>query len=81
MLLARAHFAISDKGKKAVQTVGANGAEVVTWVHSDVPAGKRERFCDYDRPGPEAIRTVAIRNRLPSDATVEVQVLDRYFYS
>ena len=52
----------------------------VTWVHSYVNPEKTKTFCIYDGPSPEAIRTVAERNKLPVDKITEVSVLDPYFY-
>jgi hypothetical protein len=61
--------------------VSTNAGEQVTWVHSYVSADRRQTFCVYDGPNPEAIRLVAERNGLPVDDIVEVSVLDPYFYT
>ncbi|WP_442579730.1 DUF4242 domain-containing protein [Mesorhizobium sp. ASY16-5R] len=52
----------------------------VTWVHSYVSPDKRQTFCIYDAPSPEAIRSAAKRSDLPVDKITEVRVLDPYFY-
>lgn len=52
----------------------------VTWVHSYVSPDKKQTFCIYDAPSPEAIRSAANRNGLPVDQITEVRVLDPYFY-
>jgi hypothetical protein len=68
-------------GAKAVQQVVDNNAmDGVTWVHSYVNPERTKTFCVYDGPSPEAIRTVAERNKLPVDRITEVSVLDPYFY-
>lgn len=52
----------------------------VTWVHSYVTADRRQTFCIYDAPSPEAIRSAAGKNGLPVGRISEVRVLDPYFY-
>jgi len=72
---------INDDGRRAVGGVIANNAEHgVTWVHSYVSRDRKQTFCIYDAPAPEAIRKVADRNRLPVGRITEVTVLDPYFY-
>ena len=71
----------TEEGAKAVRSVVAtNAREGVTWVHSYVSPDRQKTFCIYDGPSPEAIRTVAERNKLPVDRITEVSVLDPYFY-
>jgi hypothetical protein len=71
----------TEAGAKAVRSVVDNNAkDGVTWVHSYVSLDKGTTFCVYDGPSPEAIRTVAERNKLPVDRITEVSVLDPYFY-
>jgi hypothetical protein len=60
--------------------VAHNAEEGVTWVHSYVSVDKKQTFCVYDGPTPEAIRKVAARNQLPVDRITQVSVLDPYFY-
>jgi Protein of unknown function (DUF4242) len=72
---------INDSGVQACSTVVANNnKQDVTWVHSYVSADKRNSFCIYDAPSPEAIRAVADVNELPVGNITEVRVLDPYFY-
>lgn len=72
---------MNDEGSKTAQKVVANNAEHgVTWVHSYVGPDRKQTWCIYDAPSPEAIRKVADRNALPVGRIVEVSVLDPYFY-
>ena len=48
--------------------------------HSYFSTDNRKSYCVYDGPTPEAIRKVAIKNRLPVNRITEVRVLDPYFY-
>ena len=71
----------TDAGARLMrQVVAHNAMDGVTWVHSYVNPEKTKTFCIYDGPSPEAIRTVAERNKLPVDKITEVSVLDPYFY-
>jgi len=71
----------TEAGAKAVRSVvDTNAKDGVTWVHSYVSPDRQKTFCIYDGPSPEAIRTVAERNKLPVDRITEVWVLDPYFY-
>ena len=72
---------MTAEGRKAVAGVVANNAEQgVTWLHSYVSPDRKQTFCIYDGPTPEAIRKVADRNTLPVGRITEVSVLDPYFY-
>jgi predicted amidohydrolase YtcJ len=72
---------LNDEGCKIAQAVIATNAERgVTWIHSYVTPDRKQTFCIYDAPGPEAIRKVAERNGLPLSRITEVNVLDPYFY-
>lgn len=72
---------MNDDGRKAVAGVVANNAESgVTWIHSYVTTDRKQTFCIYDAPTPEAIHKVAGRNGLPVGRITEVGVLDPYFY-
>jgi hypothetical protein len=72
---------INADGRKAVGGVVANNAELgVTWIHSYVTLDRKQTFCVYDGPAPEAIRKVADRNGLPVGRITEVNVLAPYFY-
>jgi len=71
----------TDAGARLTrQVIAHNAMDGVTWVHSYVNPEKTKTFCIYDGPSPEAIRTVAERNKLPVDRITEVSVLDPYFY-
>lgn len=73
---------LDANGRRAVAGVVANNAELgVTWVHSYVTPDRKQTFCIYDGPAPDAIRKVADRNGLPVNRITEVSVLDPYFYS
>lgn len=72
---------LDDTGRRAIATVVANNADHgVTWVHSYVSPDRKQTFCVYDGPSPEAIRECADRNSLPVDRITEVSVLTPYFY-
>ncbi|HTG11172.1 MAG TPA: DUF4242 domain-containing protein [Candidatus Eisenbacteria bacterium] len=72
---------MTNDGAKACQGVIAiNAEDGVTWVHSYVTPDRRQTFCIYDAPTPEAVRRVADKNKLPVDRITEVRVLDPYFY-
>ncbi len=72
---------INDAGAAACAAIiGRNGEQGVTWVHSYVSNDRKQTFCIYDAPSPEAIRKVAKQNDLPLDRITEVRVLDPYFY-
>jgi hypothetical protein len=72
---------MTPEGATAVRkVVDTNAGEGVTWVKSYVSGDKKQTFCVYDGPSPEAIRSVAQRNGLPVDHITEVSGLDPYFY-
>ena len=72
---------IDESGAAAMGGVVARNAEKgVTWVQSFVSQDKKQSYCVYDGPSPEAIRSVAQKNALPVDRITEVRVLDPYFY-
>jgi hypothetical protein len=78
----RLEIPVDNGGADVCRTVvDRNAEEGVTWVHSYVSADKRNTFCVYDGPTPEAIRKAAARNDLPVDQITEVRVLDPYFYA
>lgn len=57
-----------------------NSDDNVTWIQSYVSNDKKKSFCIYDAPTPEAIRRVAVRNKLPVNKITEIIILDPYFY-
>ena len=72
---------MSAVGARVVKgIVGANAEQGVTWVHSYVTPDRKQTFCIYDGPSPEAIRVAAQRNSMPIGRITEVSVLDPYFY-
>ena len=72
---------VDETGAQAVLGVVGNNAEKgVTWLQSFVSPDKKQTFCVYDGPSPEAIRSVAQKNALPVNKITEVRVLDPYFY-
>ena len=72
---------VTDAGARACQgVVTVNAEDGVTWIHSYVTPDRKQTFCVYEAPTPEAIQRVAERNRLPVDRITEVRVLDPYFY-
>jgi hypothetical protein len=72
---------MNEDGRKALAGVVATNAEHgVSWVHSYVTPDRKQTFCIYDGPTPEAIRKVADCNKLPVGRITEVNVLNPYFY-
>ena len=72
---------LDDEGRRITRSViSKNAEEGVTWVHSYVSADRRNTFCIYDAPNPEAIRSCGGANGLPVGRITEVMVLDPYFY-
>jgi hypothetical protein len=73
---------MNDAGVEVCRSVIDNNAQdLVTWVHSYVTPDRKQTFCIYDGPGPEAVRSAASRNRLPITKITEVRVLNPYFYT
>ncbi len=69
-----------DGAAACLGVVGRNAELGVTWVHSYVSQDKKQTFCVYDAPSPEAIRKAAKHSQLPVERITEVRVLDPYFY-
>ncbi|MDZ7624113.1 MAG: DUF4242 domain-containing protein [Ignavibacteriaceae bacterium] len=55
--------------------VSNNAEDNVTWIHSYVTMDKKQTYCIYDAPSPEAIRKSAQKNGLPVTKIIEVSVL------
>ena len=71
----------NEKGAEMCAAVNAVNIEKgVNWVHSYVTPDRKQTYCVYDSPTPEAIRDVAKKNGLPVDRITEVRVLDPYFH-
>ena len=49
-----------------------NGDEGVRWLFSFLSADRRQTYCLYEAPSPDAIIAAARRANLPADAVVEV---------
>ena len=72
---------VNADGRKAMDgVIGTNADFGVTWVHSYVSPDRRQTFCIYDAPTPEAIRKAAQLNGLPVNRITQVSVLDPYTY-
>jgi hypothetical protein len=72
---------MNDAGAQVTRSVVAKNAEQgVTWLHSYVTPDRRNTFCIYDAPHPDAVRACAAANGLPVDRVTEVSVLEPYFY-
>lgn len=75
------HIPQDAAGAALVRQVVENNAEDgVTWVHSYVTPDRKQTFCIYDGPSPEAVRRTAMRNKLPISQITEVSVLSPYAY-
>jgi hypothetical protein len=70
----------SDGAATCRAVVGVNAEAGVNWVQSFVSKDKRQTYCIYDAPTPDAIRAVARKNNLPVDKVTEIGVLDPFFY-
>ena len=72
---------INNDGNKICSGVVERNAEGgVTWVQSFVSSDRKQTFCIYDAPTPEAIHEAAQKNALPITRITEIRVLDPYFY-
>jgi Protein of unknown function (DUF4242) len=49
-----------------------NADEGVRWIFSFLSADRRQTYCLYEAPSPEAIIASAQRSNLPADAVIEV---------
>jgi uncharacterized protein DUF4242 len=72
---------MNDEGRRITNSVVSKNAEQgVTWLHSYVTPDRKNTFCIYDAPSPDAIRSCAGANGLPVGRITEVLVLEPYFY-
>jgi len=69
-----------DPNNEAADRLAQHAAAGVTWIQSYFSTDNKKSYCIYDGPTPEAIRKVAVKNRLPVNRITEVRVLDPYFY-
>jgi len=75
------NIAVNEEGANVCRTVvNVNAGDGVTWIHSYFSTDNKKSYCVYDGPTAEAIRRVAVKNRLPVGRITEVRVLDPYFY-
>jgi Protein of unknown function (DUF4242) len=70
----------NDGGNVCSDVIARNAEGGVTWIQSFVSPDRKQSFCIYDAPNPEAITTAAQKNALPVTRITEVRVLDPYFY-
>ena len=49
-----------------------NADEGVRWIFSFLSADRRQTYCLYEAPSPDAIVAAAQRSNLPADAIIEV---------
>jgi len=70
----------NDGARICGAVVSRNTEGQVTWLHSYVSSDRKQTFCIYDAPTPEAIRLAAQQSALPIDKITEVKILDPYFY-
>src|SRR3954447_10546705 len=61
---------VSDEDIRLVDDINAD--EGVRWIFSFLSADRRQTYCLYEAPSPEAIIAAARRSDLPADAVVEV---------
>jgi hypothetical protein len=52
-----------------------NADEGVRWLFSFLSADRRQTYCLYEAPSPDAIRVAAKRANVPADAIVEIDGL------
>lgn len=60
--------------------VARNAEGGVTWLQSFVSSDRKQTFCIYDAPAPEAVQTAAEKSVLPVTRITDVRVLYPYFY-
>jgi Protein of unknown function (DUF4242) len=49
-----------------------NAGEGVRWIFSFLSADRRQTYCLYESPSPDAIIAAARRSNLPADSVIEV---------
>ena len=65
-----AELEISAEGVKALEEINAD--EGVRWLFSFLSADRRQSYCLYEAPSPDAIVAAGRRANVPVDAVVEV---------
>ena len=74
-------ISLNEEGAgKCLKVIDRNLMDEVTWIHSYISHNKKQTFCVYDAPSPEAIHRASRRNKMPVDVIVEVRLLDPYFH-
>lgn len=72
---------VNQDGDAVCGGVVARNAELgVTWIQSFVSSDRKQSFCIYDAPNPQAVEIAAEKSALPISKITEVRVLDPYFY-
>src|SRR3954465_12282992 len=61
---------LSSDDVRAVDEINAD--EGVRWIFSFLSADRRQTYCLYEAPSPDAIATAARRANIPADVIVEV---------
>jgi hypothetical protein len=62
-----------DVGPEDVDVIeAANADEGVRWLFSFLTADRRQTYCLYEAPSPDALRAAARRANIPADVVVEV---------
>jgi hypothetical protein len=65
-----ADLEVSGEDIRLIDEVNAD--EGVRWIFSFLSADRRQTYCLYEAPSPEAIIAAARRSNLPADAVIEV---------
>ena len=61
---------VSSEGVKALEEINAD--EGVQWLFSFLSADRRQSYCLYEAPSPDALIAAARRAGIPADVIVEV---------
>jgi hypothetical protein len=61
---------VSSDGVKALEEINAD--EGVQWLFSFLSADRRQSYCLYEAPSPDALVAAARRAGIPADVIVEV---------
>ena len=61
---------VSSDGVKALEEINAD--EGVQWLFSFLSADRRQSYCLYEAPSPDALIAAARRAGIPADVIVEV---------
>src|SRR5437764_10917867 len=61
---------VSGEDVRLIDEVNAD--EGVRWIFSFLSADRRQTYCLYEAPSPDAIMAAARRSNLPADSVIEV---------